>query len=322
MSSGVSTHMRCILFAAIGFFLAVPRGAWCDDAKGMHAKGVELFEAGQYLEAARAFREANALRPTWKLQFNIGQSEAAAKRYGRALEAFEAYMVGGGDDVPLERREYVAGEVRRIQPLVGQLEVNVDDALVLLIDGDERAVTPLDGPLRVAAGRHEVVLQRDGEVLLRKSINIGGGMRVDLKMPAVDDAVGPSGETADEGADESASKGKSGLRAAGWSLLGVGAAAGIAGIVTGVFALQKDDELAAACPDKTSCPTTYKQLRDQSDSLALSTNVLIPAGAVAAATGIVLVLLSRRGTKTDEGAARGMPSWGLNGKVVTVEWRF
>ena len=50
------------------------------EARDEFEKGVADFKAGLYEQAARAFRRANRLNPTWSLLFNIAQSEAAAKR--------------------------------------------------------------------------------------------------------------------------------------------------------------------------------------------------------------------------------------------------
>ena len=66
-----------------------------------------------------------------------------------AAEAFEAYLMGGGDEISDERREEVTGEIRRMQPLVGRLELDENEELVVYIDDEQRAVTPLVGPLRV-----------------------------------------------------------------------------------------------------------------------------------------------------------------------------
>ncbi len=106
--------------------------------------------------------------------FNIGQCEAAAKRYGLALEAFEGYLIKGGDDVPEEKRVFVDGEVKRLQGMVGAIEVEASDGAEISVDGMVRAKTPLVGPLRVEAGAHVVVLSKDGVKLSKTSENRHG----------------------------------------------------------------------------------------------------------------------------------------------------
>jgi tetratricopeptide (TPR) repeat protein len=147
-----------------------------EEAKRVYDDGVAHFKAGRYIEAADAFRRAVELKPSWKLYFNLGQSEAAAKRYGLALDAFEKYLVAGGDNVPTERREQVLAEIQRMRVLVGLVEVAASDGVTLEIDGVERGKTPITGAVRVAAGARKVVLRKGGEVLLERDFNFAGGM--------------------------------------------------------------------------------------------------------------------------------------------------
>jgi len=109
-----------------------------EEAKEWHSQGLELFEAQQYSRAAEAFRRAWALKPSWKLLYNIGQAEAAASQYGLALDAFEAYLVEGADDVPAERHEEVLAEIQRLRVLVGVVELSAPGGAELVVDAIER----------------------------------------------------------------------------------------------------------------------------------------------------------------------------------------
>ena len=66
-----------------------------DKAVQAFQEGKRLYGDKKFKEAADAFRLANHLRRSWKLLYNIGQCEAAAKRYGMALDAFERYVAEG-----------------------------------------------------------------------------------------------------------------------------------------------------------------------------------------------------------------------------------
>jgi Flp pilus assembly protein TadD len=68
-----------LLVIATALSPRVEAGA-ADDAKRAYEEGVSHFESGRFPEAADAFRKAYELKPIWKLLYNIGQSEAAAKR--------------------------------------------------------------------------------------------------------------------------------------------------------------------------------------------------------------------------------------------------
>jgi tetratricopeptide (TPR) repeat protein len=91
-------------------------------AKVAFNDGTELFEQQKFSDAARRFRDAYEIRPNWKLLYNIGQCEAAARRYGVALELFESYMAAGGDNIDQERTRELIGEMERLRNLVGFLD--------------------------------------------------------------------------------------------------------------------------------------------------------------------------------------------------------
>jgi hypothetical protein len=147
-----------------------------DQAKAAFAEGRTLFESGRHAEAARAFRSAYALAPHWKVLYNIGQCEAAARRYGLALEAFEQYLAEGGDEIDAERRDEVLAEVERLRRMVGGIDVEAPAGSVVLVDGEERGRTPLSGRLRLAAGvEHLVMISHGEEVLLSRKVRIGSG---------------------------------------------------------------------------------------------------------------------------------------------------
>jgi hypothetical protein len=164
-------------------------------AWGIYKTGIELFEAEEYEKAATAFREAYAAKPTWKMFYNIGQCEAALARYGLALEAFERYMVGGGDAIPPDRRDGVLSELQRLRLLVGVVEVEAEDGIEVVVDGITRAATPLDGPVRIAVGRHNIQLRRGTEILLDRNLSVAGGMTSVIK---ADNYKAESFETADD----------------------------------------------------------------------------------------------------------------------------
>ncbi|MCK9461397.1 MAG: hypothetical protein M0R80_17340 [Proteobacteria bacterium] len=108
-----------------------------DPAKAAFGLGGELFDKGDYAAAADAFREANRLKPSWKLFYNIGQAEAAGRRYGLALEAFERYLIEGGDEIAADRND----EVIKIPGTV------LNSLLILRFSQYRRAPPPVSLPL-------------------------------------------------------------------------------------------------------------------------------------------------------------------------------
>ncbi|MBN2343839.1 MAG: hypothetical protein JXX29_13485 [Deltaproteobacteria bacterium] len=172
-----------------------------EKAKQDYQDGIALFEKGEYKQAAEKFRAAYAEKASWKMFFNIGQAEAAAHRYGLALEAFETYMVDGGDDVPLDKKELVLAEIKRLRVLVGVLELQAPKGAELVIDETSRGTMPFQGLVRVSAGKHLVTVKHQGEIIFQKEIRIAGGMTTTVEATTGESA---DAETAvHEGPDES-----------------------------------------------------------------------------------------------------------------------
>ena len=269
-------------------------------AKAAFARGSTLFDKGDFIASAEAFREAYRLNPSWKLFYNIGQAEAAAKRYGLALDAFEQYLAEGGDEIAPDRNDEVIAEIKRLRELVGSIEIKAPEGAVIFVDGLERGTAPLPGAIKVATGvEHAVRAEKDGAVLESRTIRVGGGDTavVELGLPKSD--VGPApvqpGYVGGGTPSPAPSEG-SPLKTGGWVTLGVGAAVAIAGGAVGGVALSLDKRLQDDCQNNECGPAQHDDV-DKRDSLGVVSTVLIVAGAAVAVTGAVLLIV---GYKKDE----------------------
>jgi hypothetical protein len=315
---GVAAACLALLAASV----PEAEGADKDQAKAAFAQGRTLFESGQFAEAASAFRSAYALAPHWKVLYNIGQCEAAARRYGLALESFEQYLAEGGDDVDSERRDEVLGEIERLRRMVGGIDIEAPSGSVVLVDGEERGRTPLSGRLRLSAGvEHLVVIMRGEEVLLSRKVRIGSGEVMTLAAkaaangPAVSspESQGPS-TSSTPSTDQSplppspeAEPGR--LPVLFW--VGAGATAVAAGLGAGFwFAADARSDDFAGLNKKVAAgevPPDDKDLLDARDDVERYDNVSlgmwIGAGVLAAATVTVLIVHLAGGP--DEASAEG-----------------
>jgi hypothetical protein len=315
--------------AAIALSWSAPLRA--DEARAAYDRGVAAFDAGRYVEAAEAFRKAYDLKHSWKIQYNVGQSEAAAKRYGLALDAFEAYLAEGGDDVESTRRDEVLAEIQRMRLLVGGIEIEGPPGAAVAIDGMERGRLPLGARIRETAGvDHEVVIRaEDGTELLRRTgIRVGSGEVVTVKVAGEEAASAPSpasqpaaAQPEGAGPAQPVETAHGALWTWGWVAIGVGAATVIAGGVTGGMALSKQSDLEEACPDKTCASEKDLELRDSASALGLVTDILIPVGAAVAVAGAIMLIVDRK-SGAERATALVMPQIGGSGAGLSVEGRF
>jgi len=316
------------VFLAFGLLCSI---AYSQDAREMYSQGVELFEKGSYTEAAAAFRKAYELKPSWKIWFNIGQSEAAAKRYGLAWEAFEAYLVGGGDEIPDERKDYILTEIKRMQLLVGFVEVKAPEGIDVIVDTDLRGTTPLKGPIRISAGPQKIVLRKGIDALLEKDISVIGGTStvIEFELPEEKPAAAqapPAPEPEPEEKEPEPEKTEPeepeeeegiGLDTWGWIAVGVGGGMLAGGAITGGMALSANNDLKDKYPDG-NVPPEGKDDKDSMETMATVSTVLIIGGAAVAATGAALLIWDAFGSEEEESSVSVAPGPGS----VSLLWRY
>ena len=297
-----------------------------EEAKALFEEAKKLYREEKYAEAADTFRKSYETKPTWRLLFNIGQCEAAAKRYDRALETFEAYMAQGGDEIPQDRQREVLEEIKRLRQMVGSLDIRADPGIVILVDDVRRGVTPLSGYLLVVSGVDHVVKAKSGDdVIFERKVRVAGGQTMTVEVTeseARDEQAVLETSTEPEEDEEVHS---AGLGRAGWITVGVGGAVLAGGVVTGAMALSKNKEIEDACGGTTCPPGEDPSLEKDRDKMALITDILIPAGAVIAATGITLLIIhgvrkkeagdaSEVSARLQPIAAPGFAGFSLNGE--------
>ena len=281
-----------------------------DEATIAFQTGKVLFHDKEFAAAADEFRRANELRPNWKLLYNIGQSEAAAKRFGLAVEAFEKYLVLGGDEIESTRCDELLEEIRKFREIVGALEIKAEAGLLIIVDDTERGTTPLSGPILIAAGiEHHVAAMRDDTPVFEQRLRVNGEQQ---KILEIQTTTPKSDTSANEAASQTTTsaepppavspskqdKSPSPLKPVGWSLLGAGAGTLIAAMVTGGIVLSIDNDLENDCePD--GCPPGKVEKRNQMNRLALTTDILIGCGAVLAASGIILWVIGNSTQKNE-----------------------
>jgi len=275
-------------------------------AKALFDEGTRLYEAGEYGKAADAFREADTVKPNWKLHFNIGQCESLAKRHGLALQAFAAYLSKGGDDIPLARQAEVREEILRLKEMTGYLEVSAPEGAEILVNDVKRGTSPLAGYIPVSAGvTHRVTISlrkvdggtrtqtRDVVVVSGKTVHMNfmpGG----AGPPAVTVAPAPVVQRVEIASHPVGPPIASSLRKVGLVSLVTGGFLLVGGSITGIVAGQKYGELEDSCPDMTCTGTGDQNLIDDIDTLNLATDILLPAGGVLAITGIILLTVDHR----------------------------
>ncbi|MBN2528260.1 MAG: hypothetical protein JXR76_17840 [Deltaproteobacteria bacterium] len=299
-------------------FLVIPQISFASKGDTRHAQkefkaAARLFEQGEYVAAADKFRQSYQYKPSYKILYNVGQSEAAARRYGIALQAFEQYLADGGDDVPQARQEEVRNEISRLRDLTGILEITAPNDAEIFIDNVLRGVYPANQRIPVAATVvHEVAIRTvdgTGDQVTRASVSGGDSVSVDLTSHEAESEETVVATLPTELEEEPATSTNEALSdfngqtqtiavrknksrfIAGIALGSAGVGSIIVGSIFGGLALNKNTEVEKKCPQGI-CDEQFRDLVNDRDRFAVLNSVFLFAGGALVAAGGVLVTLS------------------------------
>ncbi|MCU0662456.1 MAG: tetratricopeptide repeat protein [Myxococcota bacterium] len=290
------------LCLAASLLLVLPwrASAEVDPALQAYQQATAAFNAGNYGDAASSFRKAMELRPSWKIRYNIAQSEASLKHYDLALEEFEAYLIEGGDDITGDRQAEVMGEIKRLRMLVATVELAGAEQGEVFVNGIARGALPEASRIKTTAGKIEITIRKGNKTIITKVLRVTGGdtVRLDVNVGSDDAAAttAPQAATSSEGAPMPPPRPEvsvppepriSKSRAVGWTLAGLGAATLATGVVLGGVALSKASHVEDQCKDG-HCPKSSEDEAKSSRGLALSADICFGVGAAMAIIGGLL----------------------------------
>lgn len=262
------------------------------EERGRRARSEERNE-----EALRLFRQAYELCRGARALARMGLAEEVLERWVEAAAHLEAALAARGDAWIEENRALLERELRLVRAHLGTLSVVVHGPPAEVFIGD-RSVgrSPLNRPLRVAAGTVVVTARAQGQAPVTRQVDVPAGetARIEIEL-ARETGAGDSGAT--------------------WRTLGVVAAAGAAvglavGVVGSVLREQEFDDHNALLGSTECRPvlemTATQALYDRCTSLyeparrrfltdqALQVGGLVTAGVLAGAAVILFVVAPSR----------------------------
>ncbi len=159
--------------------------------------------------------------------------------------------------------------------------------------------TPLEDPLRLPAGDHEVVVMKQGFATWKGTVSVRGGETKDVVVSLI-----PEGGDPDDYAGGGGGGGSAGIWP--WVTMGAGVAAVGGGVFTALSAASLHDQLETKRKDGEAI---HPSDVDTGNSLVMTTNVLYGVGGAAIVGGLVWWLLD------DSGGSGG----GMTGGIAPTE---
>jgi tetratricopeptide (TPR) repeat protein len=146
---------------------ASPASAQSQDARSAaHAlaqEGAQLYGKGDFQGALDRFKQAYQQFPSPKLFFNLGQAFRGLSRNPEALEAFERFLAEAKDASPNYRKQATA-QVAELGAKLTRVAVACNrPGAVVTIDRNKQGTIPLEKPVAVEPGAHQLTLAWEGE---------------------------------------------------------------------------------------------------------------------------------------------------------------
>jgi hypothetical protein len=174
---------RLICAACFALGLASPGIAIAEDdgtvemARQRFREGVNFYDQRQWEKARLAFLQAYALKPHPSILMNLAQSELRGARPADAAGHFTEYLRGNSEASEAEKQEAELG-LAAAKSKVGEVTVTVDvPGSQISVDGEEKGVAPLNGPLYMAPGAHTVEA-KSNDRRASKTVNANAGVAI------------------------------------------------------------------------------------------------------------------------------------------------
>lgn len=167
-----SIALACLLVA----LLAAPPA----QAQDFAAQGSEALKAGRYADAVKAFDAAYRQQPSPTLLYNLALAYKGMGFPGKALEALEAYVSYADPKLDGTNIAAAKNDIELIKNGYARYAVKLTPAAAT-IDIDGKRVTPENGELWVATGKHSISIKADGFEPYEAPLDVVAG-RFDLEV--------------------------------------------------------------------------------------------------------------------------------------------
>ncbi len=290
------------------------------EAKKHFESGLSLMRTEDFDSAVAEFEMSVEQFPTKTALFNLANCYKALHRYGKALTTIRTLNENFGDLLEGEFKLVVEEFERTVEGMVAKLSVKVDrDGATVSVDSEKVGLSPLNAPLLLALGKHEVTIRLEGytydaqnvKLLARdeKSISFTGEKLVVEQDPSTEDGEPVVAESEKAGGRPSA-------------LFWTGAAGTVvAGVLSGVFlglrgnaeddfnnAQSKWNDLSVAEQSSSAGDGPWKDMQTAGDDYdKFNTGAIvsaIAAGVFAVSSVVILVTDLKDEDDDEETAAR------------------
>ncbi len=262
-----------------------------DKARALYEEGNTLFAQQAHAPALEKYKQAIALWEHPLIRFNMAVTEIRLDRIMEAAEDLEKALAYGDKPFKPELYQQALDYQTLVKGRVGYVEASCDQAQArLLLDGKPWFDCPGTQKVRVLAGEHAIVGEKQGFLTASAKVVVDGGETVQEKVTLVplDSAVTYKYRY---------------RRWIPWTMTGIGVAVGLSGVGTWFAGKNQMDQFNAdfsaqcqnGCEPGLTAPE-HRSLAAQRDSAELKGQIgiaMMGVGGAVAVTGIVLAIINR-----------------------------
>lgn len=283
-----------------------------EEARELFVQGVEASGDERWGEAVDFFRRSRAILERPSAVFNTA---VALHRMGRVREALAdvvAYLDMTTARAEGERARYAQAQLLRteLRELIAVLTLTVTppDAQVE-VDGRARDGSGTEREIDLDPGSHAIRVSAEGHAPQQLELSLSPGQQEsrEVTLEAGEEEIveepgpGPEPLPSDEG-------GLGDLGTIGIIIAGVGAAAGIGALITGLVSQDMYDSLVARCNAGGICPAGSEGDISTGEALAWTSTILLGVSIIGIGLGVALLIVDLvSGDSGGESAVRVVP---------------
>lgn len=295
-----SRILSSLLLTASLFFAATPVRAQGADVGALLDEAARAAQAGDNATALDRYRAAYARYKSAAILLNIGTALHRLGRYPEAAIAYEQYLRDPGANP--ERIADVRRALADVEARVARVTVGASDPEARVwVDGAALPGFAMGSSLRLSPGEHVIAAGREGPVA-SETVRVAAGeaRSVFLRLPAppsrpppVPIVVIPAPPSAEPPPPLVVEQSNGGQVATG-VLLGVGGLAFAGGLISGLYALVRNQDASRHCLDGgAACDAEGVRIDGQVKAAANISSVTLGVGSALLITGAIVGAATR-----------------------------
>jgi tetratricopeptide (TPR) repeat protein len=159
-------------------------------------QAVELYREGSYEGALAEFQKAHQISPSYRVLYNIAQTQYALHDFVGAHKTLMQYVAEGGGEIPADRRAQVDEMSAKLEGRIAQLQISTNvTGADIRVDGVSVGTSPLPGLVPVNVGTCKVSAFKTGAPEAVRMVTVAGKESAKVELQ-IDESTVTSAERA------------------------------------------------------------------------------------------------------------------------------